>query len=115
MGMFDFLFMAGDYDQRAVARYEEGDVFVDTCRVYDSDQPYETAVSHPKYNDNKLIIVQLYDTKEEAQAGHDFWVKTMTSESLPDTIEDVSTAKIKKFLNAFYGYDGDDSEWEDQE
>jgi len=101
MGLFDFIFMADNYDERAVARYEEGDVFVDTCRVYDSAQPYETAVGHPEYNNGNLIIVQLYDTKEEAQIGHDFWVKNMTTEPLPDIIKDVSTAIIMELVDAF--------------
>lgn len=64
--MFEFLSMIGDYEDRKVARYKNGDVFVDTCRVTDSDQPYETAVIHPAYNNNHLIVVEMYNSKEEA-------------------------------------------------
>lgn len=34
--MFDFLDMIGNYEQRAVARFEQGDLLVDTCAVTDS-------------------------------------------------------------------------------
>ena len=94
--LFDFLSMAGNYEDRKVDRYEEGVVMVDTCLVTDSEQPYETAVSHPKFNGGDLIIVELYDTKEQAQIGHDRWVKTMTVDTLPESIKDVSTAEIAK-------------------
>lgn len=97
--MFGFLeeMMANTYENRKVARYEKDDVFVDTCRITDSEQPYETAVAHPKYNDNKIVIVEMYNTEEEAKRGHSKWVKKMTSKKLPKTLKDVSTSDVVEF------------------
>ena len=97
--MFDFLSMAGNYEERKVSRYDEGDLFVDTCHVTDSDQDYETAVEHPRYNDGNMVIVEMYDTEKEAQTGHDKWVEIMTKKSLPKELKDVSTASIAKLCN----------------
>jgi len=101
---FGFFSMAGNYEERKVAHYEEEKVMVDTCRVDDSDADYETAVEHPAYNNGSMVIVETYDTKEEAQGGHDKWVTIMTSRSLPDRLFDVSTAAIKK-LGEVFGVD----------
>jgi hypothetical protein len=95
--MFDFLNMLGNHEERKVAHYNKDGVFVDTCLVTDSAQPYETAIEHPAYNNGTMIIVALYDTKEEAQAGHDKWVKQLTSEPLPLAIADVSSSGIATF------------------
>ena len=84
--------MIGTYEQRKVVCYEKGKLIVDTCRVTDSDKDYETGISHPRYNNRNWIIVELYDTKEQAATGHDKWVKVMTSEKLPEKLEDVSTS-----------------------
>ena len=101
MEMFNFLSMEGTHDLRKVDTYEKENLFVDTCRVTDSDQPYETAVQHPKYNKNKLVIVEMYNTKEEAQKGHKKWVRKMTSKKLPKILKDVSTSGIAKLLEIF--------------
>lgn len=93
-GIFDFMQDFGNHDERKVDTYKEGDLFVDTCAVSDSTKPYETAVAHLRYNEGKMLIVELYDTKEEAQVGHDKWVKIMTAEKLPNAIEDVSTSNL---------------------
>ena len=100
--MFGFLeeMINNTHDERKVATYEKDGVFVDTCAVNDSEQPYETAVSHPSYNDDKLIIVQMYDTKEQAQKGHKKWVKKMTTKELPKAIKDVSTSDVVDFAKA---------------
>ena len=100
--MFDILGIGniGNYESRKVARYEKDDVFVDTCAVTDAEQPYETAVAHPQYNDGEIIIVELYDDIESARKGHAKWVKRMTSKKLPVSIEDKSTAQIVKFAKA---------------
>lgn len=100
--LFGFMSMADNYEGRKVARYDKDGVFVDTALVTDATQPYETAVQHPSYNDNKLIIVELYDTKEEAKEGHNRWVKTMTSDELPDKIKDVSTASVIEFGESIF-------------
>lgn len=98
--MFDFLSMADNYEDRAVARYDSDGLTIDTCSVTDSEQPYETGIEHPLYNDGKWVIVEMYDSEEEAQQGHDKWVKVMTKKKLPDSLTDVSTATIKRMLEA---------------
>lgn len=92
--MFDFFSMEGTYNTRRIERYEEGDVFVSTARVTDSDKPFETAIAHPAYNGGKLVVVELYDTRDEAQQGHERWVEKMTAKTLPDELTDVSAAGI---------------------
>jgi len=106
--MFGFMDMYGNYEQRKVDNFtdKEKGIFVDTCMVTDSSQPYETAIEHPKYNRGKMIIVEMYDTKEEAQTGHDKWVKTMTGKNLPKTLKDVSSCEIAKILE-----EADKSDW----
>ena len=103
--MFDFFNMIGSYDSRKIARFEKDKLFISTAFVTDSSQPYETAISHPAYNNNKLIIVEMYDTKEQAQKGHDNWVLIMTSEQLPKELKDVSTASIAEFSDTLQGND----------
>lgn len=101
--MFGLLSMMGNYQERAVARFEAegGDLIVDTCAVTDSSRPFETGVKHPRYNDGAWVIVELYDTREEAQAGHQRWVETMTRPELPPSLLDVSTAEIAELRGAF--------------
>ena len=81
---------------RGVARFEQDGLFVDTCAISDSEQPYETAVGHPLYNSGELIIVEMYDTREDAAAGHVRWVETMTATELPTYLRDVSSCGIKR-------------------
>jgi len=91
--MFDFMSMMGNYEQRKVANFTKGKLTVDTCRVLDSQQDYETGVEHPDYNKGKWVIVSVYSSKEEAIKGHQKWVKIMTKKTLPKVLQDVSTAK----------------------
>lgn len=98
--MFGFFSMAYDYDQRRVDHTDLGDGFwVDTAAVNDASQPYETAVEHPEYNDGKMVIVEMYDSIEEAQEGHNRWVATMSSE-LPESLTDKGTAEIAEVIDA---------------
>lgn len=98
--MFKFFGMKTNYKERVVDNYKNGDLIVDTAAVTDADQPYETGIQHPSYNNNKWVIVELYDTKEEAQTGHDKWVKTMTQDVIPSKLTDVSTCEIIKFAKS---------------
>ena len=99
--MFDFLMDMGNIAERRVAVYEEDDLFVSTVRVSDSTQPFETAVEHPNYNDGKLVIVEQYDTKAEAEAGHEKWLAEMTADVLPVTLTDVSGSGVAQLCDAF--------------
>ncbi len=93
----------GTAEQRRVAVYQKGDILVSTMRVVDSQQPFETAVEHPEYNGGDIIIVEMYQTREDAAAGHKRWLKTMTSGNLPNEIVDKSTSSIALLCDA----DGD--------
>jgi len=99
--MFNFMSMADNYEDRKIDRFNGEDFTVDTCSVNDSDQPYETGIQHPKYNDNAWVIVEMYETKNKAKKGHDKWVKIMTKNILPKELKDVSTSEIAKLLNSF--------------
>ena len=98
--LYDFLDMANNYRERKVDRYEQCEILVDTALVNDAEKPYETAIEHPMYNDRIMIIVEYYDTKEDAQNGHDRWVELLTGNNLPDVITDVSTAETAKLLDS---------------
>src|SRR5436309_3034752 len=91
--------MIGNYEQRKVERYDKGNLMVSTARNTDSDQPFETAIAHPKYNDGKIVVVEMYDDMESAKAGHLRWVKTMTAKQLPKTLKNVSTSTIAKLID----------------
>lgn len=91
LGLFGFIEDMDNYKERVVDSYKENDLFVDTAAVSDSTKPFETAIAHPKYNDGKIVIVELYDTKEDAQVGHDKWLNLML-EKPPRQLSDVSTA-----------------------
>ena len=89
----DIQAMMGSYESRKVDRYEQDGIIISTARVTDSEEPYETAISHPNYNGGKWIIVQTYISREESIQGHLKWVGIMTDDKkLPQQLEDVSTA-----------------------
>jgi len=96
---FDFLSMMGNYEQRKVAHYEKDDLIIDTCAVTDSDEPYETGIEYPKYNNGEWVIVEMYNSKEEAEKGHQKWIEKMTGKNPPKELKDVSTAGIAKLYN----------------
>ena len=85
--------MVGNYESRKVDNTEVNNAVIDTVRITDSVHNYETGVTHPAFNDNAWIIVEEYDTKEQAQKGHDKWVKEFT-DKLPKTIKDISTCEV---------------------
>jgi hypothetical protein len=99
MGMFDFMLMADNYEERKVKNTKINDVLIDTVFVNDSDKDFETAIKSKLYNENKWVIVELYDTKEEAIKGHEKWVSKFEKiGEYPNLLTDVSTAEIKKML-----------------
>lgn len=102
--MFDFMSMTDNYDQRKLSNYEgkdiEGNKFVlDTCLVTDSIKPYETAFSHKFYNDGLWVILESYDTKEEATVGHDKYIELFTNHELPETVKDNITGGFEGVLD----------------
>lgn len=103
MGMFDFFLMADNYEDRVVANFTDGVLTVDTTYVNDGAHPYETGIEHPQYNEGDWVIVEAYDTKEDAQAGHDKWVVTMTADDLPPLLTDCANAEIGQLYGAMGG------------
>ena len=99
--MFNFYQMAGNHEERKVDNFKLGNLVIDTCYVTDGDKDYETAVSHPNYNKSKWIIVESYDTKKEAQIGHNKWKKIMTSDNLPDKLIDCLNDETSQFADLF--------------
>jgi hypothetical protein len=92
--VFGFLSMAYDYESRKVARHEGTDFWISTARVTDSKFPFETAVSHPQYNDNKIIIVEQYEDIEAAISGHKKWVDVFTK-NLPDYVFNIFAGEFE--------------------
>jgi len=87
-------------EEREQANKTADNLIVDTCAVTDAEQPFETGVSHPAYNDREWVIVEMYDTEEQARQGHDKWVATMTAESLPETLIDAGTSVVNQLRDA---------------
>lgn len=100
--MFQNMFgMIGNYEARKVGRDEFDWGFVSTCLVTDGAHLYETAVKHTDYRDDDMVIVEAYDTRAEAEAGHTKWVAAMTTEPLPDKLVDCCNAEVAQLLDAF--------------
>ena len=84
-----------------IKRYEvDGELIVSTIKNEgDSDLPYETAIYHPSYHSD-WIVVKEYKTKAQAVSGHNNWIESMTSDNPPEKLTDVSTSNgelVKKF------------------
>lgn len=75
MSMLGFLNDMDNYDDRVVGRDEFDWGYISTAQVSDGRQPIETAIGHEEYNNGKLVIVEAYDTVEEAKVGHARWIK----------------------------------------
>ena len=85
---------ANNYNDRVVDKFDDGNLFVSTAIVTDGRKLYETAVAHPDYNNNTMVIVECYDTKKEAQKAHNSWVASMLTEPLPTKLVDCGNSFI---------------------
>jgi hypothetical protein len=101
IGTLGLIGMMGTYEDRCVSRWmsEDETTLVSTARVYDGSQPYETAICHPSYHDEEYIIVEAYDTEEQACEGHDKWEKIIKNGPLPDVLVDCQNAEISKMID----------------
>ena len=82
--------MIGDYVLRKVDRTEADDFTVSTVAVVDRSWEFETAIAHKDFRDGEWIVVEGYQDRESAAAGHDKWVaiaQDETTESLTDLFE----------------------------
>ena len=84
-----------------IAKYDSsgGNLRVSTVINSDSNKPYETAIAHTNYNHGNWIVVEEYDTKEQAKEGHERWILRMSSSPLPEVLIEVSTCEER---NPFY-------------
>jgi len=101
--IMNILCMENTYDARKVGRWQKGKRFVSTCSVTDGAKPYETAFAHPNYNDGDMVIVESYNTRKQAEKGHEKWVKVMTKGPLPKVLNDCANAEVAQFLKAVGG------------
>ena len=101
--MLDFMGMKDNYDERKIGRWDSEDCLsmVSTCSVTDGRKPFETAVLHPSYNKGKMVIVECYNTKEEAHKGHDRWLELMLEDKLPLTLVDCANSEISQLCENF--------------
>ena len=104
ISIFDFLLDANDYPARQVATFidDSRSLRVDTAIISDGKQPFETAVKHPRYNSDKWIIVEAYDTIGQAELGHKRWIATMTGE-LPESLADCGNSNVARALKEVGG------------
>lgn len=101
--LFDFLNDLYNYEDRQIDIFEKDNLIVDTCRVSDGKQPYETCISHPDYHSGKFIIVEVYDDADDAKEGHDKWVNIMIQDMLPDKLIDCCNTELGEFYKNISG------------
>jgi hypothetical protein len=101
--MFNFLF-SNNYEERKVDRCEVDGLIVDTCAVDDGIKTYETGVFDEEYH-SSFVIVEAYETYDQAIAGHRKWVETMKSR--PDQLVVVNNSAPLASLADMFGVDVD--------
>lgn len=71
---------------------------IDTRAVDDRSWNYETAIQHEQFRGGEWIVVRGYDSKEEAEAGHDMWAKRAKAgfQKLYDVFEEKIFPKEKQ-------------------
>lgn len=107
----DMMSNLGSGEERTVARYERdtGDLTISTMENRGDNYAFETAISHSLYKDSNWIVVELYDTREDAQTGHDKWLAAMNSDDLPGELVDVIYALVEPDTPDVWTYKQDQS------
>ncbi len=92
----------GNHDDRVVKHDEPNGAVVDTARVSDGAQPYETGVLSPHYDGGEWVIVEAYDTMPGAILGHDRWVAVFSREyaELPEELRDCQNAGLAELFES---------------
>ena len=88
--MFGWLDMVGNHEQRKVANDKTEDFVLDTCLVTDRDWTYETAIAHKDFNGGYWIVLDGFDSKEDAAEMHKEWFRIFTT-NCPEKITDFYT------------------------
>lgn len=70
------------------------------------EQKWATAIQHEQFRGGEWIVVRGYDSKEEAEAGHDMWVKSAKAgfQKLYDVFEEKIYPKEKKKKSRFTSF-----------
>lgn len=86
--------------------FRHGKSAISTIRAFDREtNPYETAIIRKGLIKDKIVVVELYDTYEEAQKGNEFWEKMLLAgqlkpiNELKSVIEMHNVYKTKKVNN----------------
>lgn len=102
--IFEIFKNIGNYESRKVARDEFPWGFISTARMLDAvRKPFETAVVHEDYRNGEHVIVECYDTQEEAAAGHAKWLATMTADALPESLTDCQNSEVQQTVAELSG------------
>lgn len=76
---------------------------LDTIMVKGEDniKPYETALSHLYYNEGMWVILETYDTRDQAIEGHKKWLEIVKTKppSLVGTINSVTLSVLSALAN----------------
>ena len=89
-GAFSFLdsLGRGEFENRdIVGRLEETNLTIDTCWAPDQ-RHFETGVLDIRYDD-AYIIVERYEERAGAEAGHERWVQALTRGTPPAELKDI--------------------------
>lgn len=85
-----------NHQERLVKNDTINGIEFDTCFAYDTGC-YETGIVDKRYHDC-WIIVEEYDTKKEALAGHKKWIKKLTIGKPPKELSSVQGDYFNKLL-----------------
>ena len=103
--MFNFTGMEGNYDSRSIDRTNFSWGFISTARVTDGSKPIETAIKSDEYapldtpeKTDQMIIVESYDSVEDAEAGHEKWRLLMETDP-PNKLVDCCNSGIADLIN----------------
>ena len=99
--MFAFVKDMNNYEDRVVNHSEINDAVIDTARISDGKQPYETGITSAHYNDGQWVIVAAYDTVPDGLMGHDHWTALFSHEyeKLPEKLQDCQNALLMEFFD----------------
>lgn len=84
--MFDFIGLLpylNNHQERVVANTKISNIEIDTCFADDIGKDFETGLCI----NGVWLIVEDYDTKEEAKAGHEKYVKLIQNKELKNVVD----------------------------
>lgn len=103
----EILAMVGNYESRSVGYWcseLDKSCMLSTALVTDGVKPFESAMAHPSYNGGQIIILEAYDTKEQAQAGHEKYLAIAKADGWPDEITERNNSEVGLLLESLDGF-----------